>query len=278
MTIKVKRSQSKGPAKQKTGSSLTDGDSNSKNEISGNSDPDSKIEFSVRPSSLDSYEPDFELTPDDFLSDSWIGKIYDDPRRLPISVKDECFHSHDGKGKPTGIVDNRIYKYITHTQHIFVCGKVPYVYQDGYYHIDLDGTIIKSLIKACCLEQYIRSTTIERVHKLFLQANELVMYPEELNAHEGRYINFQNGMYDVVQKKIYPHGYKTYSINQIPMEYDPDADHGSGTEIEKFLKYAIPDDDDREMLLEYIGLCCSIETSQQKMLVICGDGFQYICA
>lgn len=292
MTIKVKRSQSKGPAKP-TGSSLAKGKTNqgtdgtgSGNEISGSdagsdskngfskssAGPDSRIEFSVRPSNLDSYEPDFELTPDDFQSDAWIGKIYDDPRRLPLSVKEECFHAHNAKGYPTGVVDNRIFQYITHTQHIFVCGKVPYVYKDGVYHIDLDGTIIKSMIKACCLEQYIRSTTIERVYKLFLQDNGLVMHPEELNAHEPRYINFQNGMYDAVRKKIYPHGPKAYSINQLPMEYDPDGDHGSGTEIEKFLNYAIPDQEDREMLLEYIGLCCTIDTSQQKMLVICGDG------
>lgn len=213
-----------------------------------------------------------DLTPDDFESDEWIGKIYDDPHRLPLSVKEICFHALDARGRPTGVIDNRVYEYLTHTQHIFVCGGIPYVYMDGYYHMDLNGTILKTLIKECILEQFIRSTTIERIYKLFLQDRRLIKFQDELNRHTGRYINFQNGMYDVVSRKIYRHNPSIFSVNQIPWEYDPNADHGSGVEIENFLRKSIPDETDREMLLEYAGLCCSIEVHQQKMLVICGDG------
>jgi len=225
------------------------------------------------PASSDEFEIDFpDLTPDDFESDEWIGKIYDDPRRLPLSVKEICFHALDARGRPTGVIDNRIYEYLTHTQHIFVCGLIPYVYVDGYYHMDLNGTILKTLIKECILEQFIRSTTIDRIYKLFLQDRNLIKFQDELNLHTGQYINFKNGMYNVISRKIYRHTPSIYSVNQIPWEYDPNADHGSGTEIEKFLHKSIPNEADREMLLEYAGLCCSIDVHQQKMLVICGDG------
>ena len=210
--------------------------------------------------------------PDNFDDDQWTGQIYDDPRKLPLSVKSACFHNIDAKGNPTGVIDNRIYQYIIHTQHIFVCGGIPYIYQGGYYHMDLKGTMIKSLIKACCLENFIRSTTTDRIFKLFLQDCEIEKTPEDMNGHTGRYINFENGMYDVISRKVYNHNPSICSVNQIPWEYDPEADHGSGTEIENFLRKAIPDDDDREMLLEYAGLCCSIDVHQQKMLIICGDG------
>lgn len=207
-----------------------------------------------------------------FDDDTWVGMIYDDPRRLPLSVKDICFHSHDAKGRPTGVIDQRIYVYLTHTQHIFICGGVPYIYTDGVYRMDLRGTVIKTLIGECCLEQYVRSTTKDRIFRMFLQDCNLEREPDELNVHSGHYINFRNGMYDVIRKKLYPHSPKIFSVNQVPWDYDPNADHGPGNEIENFLSYSVPDPEDREMLLEYIGLCCSIDVRQQKMLVICGDG------
>lgn len=215
------------------------------------------------------------LTALDFESDEWVGAIYSDPDRLPLSVKDECFHSHDGKGHPTGVIDNRIFTYLTHTQHIFVCGGKPYVYQDGVYKVDMTGAIIKTLIRGCCLEQFIKSTTTERIYKLFLQAYELEKSPDELNAYPNKYINFENGMYDIINQKVYPHtySYRIFSVNQLPWKYDPSEDYSKvGTEIENFLKQAIPKEDDREMLLEYIGLCCTKDVKQQKMLVICGEG------
>ena len=212
------------------------------------------------------------LTPDSFDSDEWIGSIYTDPRRLDLTVKLLCFHNLDAKGNPTGVSDERIYRYLIHTQHVFACGGILYIYLGGYYRMDLRGTIIKTLIKACMLENFIKSSTVDRVYKLFLQDYTIEKQQYELNAHSARYINFQNGMYDAVLKKLYSHSPKIYSVNQLPWEYDPSANYGAGIEIEKFLSHAIPNKDDREMLLEYIGLCCSIDTSQQKMLVICGAG------
>lgn len=213
-----------------------------------------------------------KFSPEDFIGDEWIGKIYDDPRKLTLTEKTYCFHNLDGKGNPVSVNDARVYKYITHTQHIFVCGGVPYIYEGGYYHIDLKGTIISSLISECLLEVFVKSTTISRIFKLFLQKQELVKDPWDLNAHSGYYINFRNGMYDVKRRKLFPHTPKIFSINQVPWDYDPDVDHGSGAEFEKYIEYAIPSEDDREMFLEYAGLCCSIDTSQQKFMLISGEG------
>ena len=212
------------------------------------------------------------LTALDFESDEWTGAIYSDPDRLPLTVKAWCFHTVDSKGRATNVIDNRVYEYLIHTQHIFVCGGIPYIYRDGVYNMDPKGTTIKTMIKKCCIENLIKSTTTKRIYELFLQDSEIEKWPEDMNAYKPRYINFKNGMYDVITKKIYAHSPKTMSVNQIPWEYDPDGDHGSGIEIEKFLEYSIPDKADREMLLEYIGLCCTIDIKQQKMLVICGDG------
>ena len=212
------------------------------------------------------------LTALGFESDEWVGAIYSDPHTLPLSVKEACFHNLDGKGRAVGVNDERVFKYLTHTQHIVVCDGIPHIYRDGYYQMDFRGTKIKSLIKACCLEQFVKSTTTDRIFRLFLQDDVLENTIDDMNKHPGYYINFANGMYNAMTGKVWPHGYRAMSINQVPWEYDPEGDHGSGTEIEKFLRHAVPDPEDREMLLEYIGLCCSIDKDQQKMMVICGDG------
>ena len=246
---------------------VSDSDNANQKKTNRKSGRKSKIEISETESN------DGEQATFDFESDEWLDHVPKNPKRMSLSMKALLFHSLDAKGRPTGVVDARIYRYITHTQNIFVCGEIPYIYKGGYYRADTNkGAMLKSIISDCILEQYIRSTTIDRIYRLFLQRSELVKYPEELNDHSGYYINFKNGMYDVIRQRMYDHSPKILSVNQIPWDYHPNADHGSGTEIENFLKYAVPDEDDREMLLEYAGLCMTIDTDQQKMLVICGNG------
>ena len=206
-----------------------------------------------------------------FEDDEWVGRIGSVPSKIPLSVKAICFHNCDARGKPIKVNDARIYAYLTHTQHIITWGGVAYIYRNGYYNEDLDGTILQSLISDCILEDFDTSTTVSRVHKKFFQKKELVRYLEEMNAYSPWYINFRNGMYDVKRKVMFKHSPKIYSINQIPHEYDPKANY-TGNEIENFLQFAIPDAGDRKMLLEYIGLCMTTDTSQQKMLVIQGEG------
>ena len=79
------------------------------------------------------------LTALDFESDEWIGSIYSDPHRLSLSVKEQCFHNLDGKGRAVGVNDERVFKYLTHTQHIVVCDGIPHIYRDGYYQMDFRG-------------------------------------------------------------------------------------------------------------------------------------------
>ena len=210
--------------------------------------------------------------PDPMEDDFWYEKVDSDPWKLSLTEKTLLFHNLDNKGNPASVNDSRVYTYIKKTHHIFVFGEVPYVYRHGYYNCDVNGTILKTLIRGCLLEYFIKSNTIKRIYELFLQDDDLVKEASELNDYAGNWINFENGMYNAKDGKLYRHDWTIYCTNQIPWSYRPDGDHGPGDEIEKFLKFAVPDPDDREMLLQYIGLCCTKDTRQQKMLIMCGDG------
>lgn len=182
------------------------------------------------------------------------------------------FHLTDKNGKPTGVYDFKIFEHIKSNYHIFICAGNPYIYQNGYYNFDLNGVYLKTIIRGYIIDSYIKSNTITRIYNLFFQDSELQKDFEEINNYPKYMINFKNGMYDARTGKMYKHHWKCFCINQIPHEYYPDKEPVSGEAIEKFLNYSIPNPDDREMLLQYIGLCCGIDTTQQKMFVICGTG------
>lgn len=182
------------------------------------------------------------------------------------------FHLTDKNDKPTGVYDYAIFQDIKSNYHIFICGGNPYIYEHGVYVLDMNGVRIKTIIRGYILETFIKSNTITRIYNLFLQDASLQKEFDEINNFKEYMINFKNKLYDATNGKMYDHFPGFLSINQIPHDYDPKNPPSKGEAIEKFLSYAVPDPEDREMLLQYIGLCCTTDTSQQKMLIITGLG------
>lgn len=218
-------------------------------------------------------QPDvFSELHDPAQDEFWYEKVNSDPWKLSLTEKTFYFHNLDSRWNPTGVSDARVFTYIKNTHHMFVMGRVVYIYKDGYYHEDEEEAMLKTLIRGCLLEQYIKSTTIDRIHRLFLQDVDLIRASDEINTYSPHWVNFENGMYNAIEGKMYKHSWKTYSTVQVPWPYEPGKDYGDGKVLEEFLHYAIPDADDREMLLQYIGYCCTKDTRQQKMLIMCGDG------
>lgn len=180
------------------------------------------------------------------------------------------FHHFRNK-KPVGVFDYKIFTYIKENYSIFVC-EHPYLCAGGVYVRDKKGTKIKQIIRGLLYEEFIKSRIINQVYYLILEAEELQKDFSSLNNYPKSYINFQDCMLDAKTMKKIPHSPKYYSINQIPFNYSDVEKATEGPEIEKFLKFAIPDADDRKMLLEFGGLSTTPDTRQQKFLMLCGEG------
>lgn len=180
------------------------------------------------------------------------------------------FHHFIGK-KRTGVFDYKIFTHIKENYSIFVC-EHPYIYTGGVYIQDKKGTKIKKIIRGLLYEEFIKSRIINQVYNLIIDAEELQKDFSSLNDYPKSYINFKDCMLDAKTMEKIPHDPKYYSINQIPLNYSDIENAMEGAEIEKFLKFAIPDTDDRKMLLEYGGLCTTPDTRQQKFLMFCGEG------
>lgn len=173
--------------------------------------------------------------------------------------------------KITGVYDFKIFEFLKYTRSFFILGGVPYIYSNGIYAADTSGAKLKTMIRKLIFPQFVKSTTIKRIYDLFLSDEELQALPEEVNNYPVEWINFQNGFYDPKNKRIVPHNPEYKSVNQIPYKYDPDEEISSEI-MEMFLQWAAADPADREMLLQFYGLCLTLDTRQQKFLMLTGRG------
>lgn len=181
------------------------------------------------------------------------------------------FHIFNAQGKITGVFDFAIFEQIKNTQPMFVMGGVPYLYKNGVYAADETGAQLKTAIRDLLYPVYKKSNIVKRVYDLFLIDAELQTTFEGVNKYPPHWINFENGFYDVKTGRMEPHKPEYRAINQIPHEYRPDATPEGGA-AEEWLQFICPEADDREMLLQYMGLTLTLDVSQQKFLVLCGEG------
>lgn len=181
------------------------------------------------------------------------------------------FHLFDEKGRIRGVFDYAIFEYLTGVTKLFVLGGVPFIYDGGCYRADENGARLKTMIRECCYPEFIKSTTIKRVYDLFIGAAELQVTYDDLNDYPAHWINFTNGFYDPIERRLIQHDACYKAVNQVPHAYDPGV-VTSGERVEDWLQFIVPDADDREMLLQYAGYCLTRDTRQQKFMILNGDG------
>ena len=177
---------------------------------------------------------------------------------------DQFHHINEQTGKPKGVFDLAIRQYLKSVQDILVLGGTPYIYSNGAFRPDYSGAELKSMIEGLIYPEFVKSTTIKRVYDLFISDKELQVRAEDLNNYPVEWINFKNGFYDPVTKKIIPHDPKYRATNQIPHSYDPNG-HLKGTTVQDWLMFICDTSEDISMLTEFSGLCLTRDTRQQKL-------------
>lgn len=181
------------------------------------------------------------------------------------------FHLHNDKGKITGVFDFAIFEYLKEKNDLFVLGGTPYLYEGGVFIPDDTGAKLKTLIRNLIYPELIKSTTIKRIYELFITAAELEVSFEDVNRYPAHWINFRNGFYDPKTGRMEPHSPEYRAINQIPHEFRQE-DRPEGAEVEAWLQFICEKADDREMLLQFAGYSLTLDVSQQKFLVLNGEG------
>lgn len=196
-----------------------------------------------------------------------------EPEEVQLFLDDFHFmkDGKSGEDGAAGVFDFAIFEHIKHHYNIFVCGN-PYIYENGVYKPDYQGTKLKKIIRGYLFPKFRKSRTINQVYNLIVEADELQKDFSELNCFPKSYVNFQDCMLDVEIMQEIPHSPDFFSINQIPHKWQEVKRAAEGKEIEKFFEFIFSSDDDRKMLLEYSGLCLTTDTRQQRFLTLCGIG------
>lgn len=176
-----------------------------------------------------------------------------------------------GEAGATGAFDSKIRKHLLQHNDIFVCG-CPYIYKSGTYQPDYNGTKLKAIIEKYLYPKYQKNNVIRQIYNLIIDTDAVQRSFENLNQYPETYINFQDCMLDVATMKEIPHSPEFYAINQLPFEWRKIKAVKEGTEIEKFFDFIFTSPDDRKMVLEYVGLCFTKDTRQQRFLTLCGLG------
>lgn len=183
------------------------------------------------------------------------------------------FHLMNDKGVAVGVFDAAIENYIIENQKLFIYGGIPFIYRNGCFFPDWTKAELSTSIREKIYDRLIKSTTIDRVFRLFLTDRRIQKTFEEINTYPAEWICFENGMYDPINKRMMLHDSKYCCINQIPHEYHPEKPPKTGETIEEYLKFICDGKQDtREMLLQYLGYSMTRDTKQQKFLILTGEG------
>lgn len=177
----------------------------------------------------------------------------------------------DGICKPIDVIDNIIAEDIINNNNIFVLFKKLYIYKDGFYKLDDDGSIIKSIISLYIYDDLITDNRLTKIYRLIMSKNIIHIKLSDINKYPSNWIPFKNGMLDVLTFELHSHSPKYRNINIIPHEWKDNIKE-TDTVVTDFINGIIPDKDDRTMFFQYIGYSFSKATNQQKFLIIKGDG------
>ena len=189
-----------------------------------------------------------------------------------------CFHQVNKDGEATSPLDIAIVEHLLKGDPFIVLEGIPYVYVNGVYLQDKNGNLLKEKIRDCLYRKFMRSGTINRIYELLISMPEVQRVFGDVYNLPGHWVNFRNGFYDPAAKMMIPHDPKYLCFNQISFDFDPAkkegvvADNSAGKVIQSYLAESLPDHEDQKMFWQYAGYCMCTDTSQQKMLILTGNG------
>ena len=185
------------------------------------------------------------------------------------------FHVLGKEGDPVSVLDLEIVEYLLQNVHFFVLGGTPYVYEHGVYVEDSGGIRLKARIQKLVYRKFVKSPTLQRVYSLLISQPCVQKQFHDLYNMPVHWVNFRNGYYDPVDRKMISHDPAYLSINQIDMDFYPekrDEILAGGNVIKAYMETSLPDPVEQEMVWEYLGYCMTPDTQMQKFLMLVGNG------
>lgn len=174
---------------------------------------------------------------------------------------------YNQEGAPFKVNSRAIVDYFVNQGDVFVLGSDCYRYQEGVY-VEA-SSYVRSLIKdMIMLDRFITQDAIMSVYKLLVDDYRIRKTADELNP-DTDLINFRNGVWNIQEKKLYPHDSKYLQTIQIPHEvgeYIPFQE----TRLYRFFKQTKMKKEDIVMVLKYMAYCMTLKHGLKTFMVLLG--------
>lgn len=160
-----------------------------------------------------------------------------------------------------------------------------FLYNNGVYRSDISNRLINKMIrdeyKEFFFEQWNEKFPGEFPEKVPAAksgyVSEVMEYMKayrhkqrvEIDAEQGKYVNFKNGLFDLKKWKLIPHTPDVITIAQVNATYDKDA---KCPNINAYLSSCRLPDESQTILIEYSGYCLTYDVWLQKALMLYGNG------
>lgn len=190
-----------------------------------------------------------------------------------IDKKDIHEYIENEKGlKYVALYENETAEAITKSYDVISLGDELYTYKNGVYIPDLkDDEMIKTLTSLTFPKFATKTKLFNIITLIKIKCNKNF---EELNDYPEHWVNFQNGVFNPIDTKLYKHDPKHLAMNQIPHGLDRkhlNAELSKIKTFNKFITSTIPNADDREMLFQFMAYCFTRSMKAQKALFIVGE-------
>lgn len=203
------------------------------------------------------------------MPESELLKVVENTKRYEAAAFSENpYLLYNKDGKATQINARAISDYFVNCGNLFVLGGEAYQYRNGVY-VEASSWVRNSIKEMVGVDHLITQPRIMEVYRLICDDTRLQKDTSELNSDKNL-INFQNGVWDIEQKKLIPHDSKYLQTLQIPHpvgEYVPFPK----TRLYKFFKQTELPKEDVKMLLKYMAYCLTLDYGLKTFMILCGQ-------
>lgn len=165
--------------------------------------------------------------------------------------------------------------------HVENDGFYLYIHEEGYYRplskLNLQSAIREAVKVVNVRRHELIATTKTLIENVTIALQNLIRYElPEIVMNADRYtLNLKNGLLDLRTMTLRPHSEAFFSTVQLQVEYDHEANCSIW---KKSLREIFANDPSKvrrektKMLQMFFGLCLTVDTRFQKILILLGDG------
>lgn len=204
-------------------------------------------------------------------------EMFKDKFNIDNITNPDMFTYNQTTGDITGVIELELIREIIKDRDFIKYNQMIWYYSKGKYIIDEDNYYLRKTIEKMIPAKFVTAGFVNDVKNSLLQTLEIARDDNTINNHSDNIINFKNGMYDVLNFKLLEHRKEYNSINQINVDIDLNLIEKAKKEklsicpnIKTFLTEITDDEDDIDMLLEYLSTAFTKTRKVKNLLWIYG--------